>query len=83
MPKRKPNCVDKNIGRRIRQRRHDWNISPFALAAAIDISHEQVRKYELGINRVPASLLWDISIELDVPIQWFFEEAKNQNSFEV
>ena len=44
------------------------------LGAALDITFQQVQKYERGANRVSASRLWDISQILDVKISYFFDD---------
>ena len=55
-----PHVVDIAVGRNIRQRRHALKISQEALAEAIDVSFQQVQKYERGANRVSASCLYEI-----------------------
>ncbi|MEK9719378.1 MAG: helix-turn-helix transcriptional regulator, partial [Candidatus Puniceispirillum sp.] len=44
------------------------------LGANLDITFQQVQKYERGSNRISASRLWDISQILDVPISFFFND---------
>jgi transcriptional regulator with XRE-family HTH domain len=39
------------------------------------LTFQQVQKYEKGANRIGASRLFQISKILDVPVQFFFEEA--------
>lgn len=73
MPRRKPGDMDKRIGRRIRQRRKTLKMSMAALGALIGVEHQQIQKYEVAKNRVPASLLWEISERLDKPVAWFFK----------
>jgi transcriptional regulator with XRE-family HTH domain len=43
------------------------------MAEKIGVSFQQLQKYELGINRVSASRLWEIAQVLNVPIGFFFE----------
>jgi len=45
------------------------------LGESIGITFQQVQKYEKGVNRIGASRLFQISKILDVPVQFFFEEA--------
>lgn len=68
------NAVDIHVGRRIRLRRTLLGMSQDQLSAALNITFQQVQKYERGTNRVSASRLWDISQILDVDIDYFFEE---------
>ena len=44
------------------------------LGAELNITFQQVQKYERGANRVSASRLWDISQILDAPIGYFFDD---------
>ena len=68
------NAIDVHVGKRIRLRRTLLGLSQEQLGAALDITFQQVQKYERGANRVSASRLWDISQILDVKISYFFEE---------
>ena len=43
------------------------------LARRLDITFQQVQKYERGANRVGASRLWDISQILKTDISFFFD----------
>ena len=44
-----------------------------SLAHQLDLSHQQVQKYETGANRISAGRLYELAKTLDVPIQYFFE----------
>jgi transcriptional regulator with XRE-family HTH domain len=43
------------------------------LAKAVSVSFQQIQKYEKGVNRVSASMLFNIAKALDVPVSYFFE----------
>jgi len=45
------------------------------LADGLNLTFQQVQKYEKGANRVGASRLQQIASILNVPISYFFEEA--------
>ena len=45
------------------------------LGIALNLTFQQVQKYEKGINRIGASRLQLISQILDVPVAFFFEGA--------
>ena len=47
------------------------------LGESMGLTFQQVQKYEKGVNRIGASRLFQISKILDVPVQFFFEEAPN------
>lgn len=55
-----PHVVDVAVGANIRQRRRALKVSQEALAEAIDVTFQQVQKYERGANRVSASCLFEI-----------------------
>ncbi len=70
--------VDAHVGRRIRQRRREIGMSQEGLGNALGISFQQVQKYEIGINRVAASRLWDMAKALKVDVEYFFEGIQNR-----
>ena len=65
--------VDAHVGQRVRGRRKEMGLSQEKLAKSLGVSFQQVQKYEIGINRVSAGRLWDISDTLEVDIGYFFE----------
>lgn len=65
--------VDVYVGSRIKLRRTLLGISQERLGDALDLTFQQVQKYERGSNRVSASKLFTISEVLDVPISYFFD----------
>jgi transcriptional regulator with XRE-family HTH domain len=75
MAGKKPNPVDTHVGSRVRLRRMLLGMSQERLGEAMGLTFQQVQKYEKGVNRIGASRLFQISKILDVPIQFFFEEA--------
>ena len=69
-----PNPVDVYVGNRMRLRRQLLGYSQEKMAALLDITFQQIQKYELGRNRISASRLWDISRLLGVSADFFFED---------
>ncbi len=67
------NHLDAEIGRRLRQARLVENLTQDGLAQKLNISFQQVQKYENGTNRVSSSRLWAISRVLGLPITYFYE----------
>ena len=47
------------------------------LGDALDLTFQQVQKYEKGANRIGASRLQHISSILQVPVSFFFDGAPN------
>jgi transcriptional regulator with XRE-family HTH domain len=71
--KRRAVAWDVEIGRRIRARRIECGMSQTALAEKLEISFQQVQKYEKGMNRVGAGRLQRICEVLQVPITFFYD----------
>ena len=74
LPDGNPDPVDVHVGGRLRLRRTLIGMSKEQLAAALNITFQQVQKYERGANRVGSSRLFQLSRVLDVPVSYFFEE---------
>jgi len=70
--------IDTYVGNRIRELRIEKGMSQKELAQATGVTFQQIQKYETAVNRVSASRLWLICIELDVPITYFFLELHNE-----
>ena len=68
------NAIDVHVGKRVRLRRTLLGMSQEQLGASLNITFQQVQKYERGANRISASRLWDISQILDVQISYFFAD---------
>jgi transcriptional regulator with XRE-family HTH domain len=75
MAGKKPNPVDAHVGSRVRLRRMLLGMSQERLGESMGLTFQQVQKYEKGVNRIGASRLFQISKILDVPVQFFFEQA--------
>ena len=75
MAKKAPNPVDKHVGSRVRMRRMMIGMSQEKLGDALDLTFQQVQKYEKGTNRIGASRLQHIANILQVPVSFFFEGA--------
>lgn len=56
-PTSQPDPIDVEVGRRLRQRRRSSGVTQAGLAEALNLSFQQVQKYERGFNRVSASVL--------------------------
>ena len=68
------NAVDIHVGQRIRLRRNFLGMTQQDLARRLDVTFQQVQKYERGANRVSASRLWDISQIMKTEIGYFFDD---------
>ena len=78
MAKKLPNPIDRHVGSRVRMRRMMLGMSQEKLGDALDLTFQQVQKYEKGTNRIGASRLHHISDILQVPVAFFFEDVPGQ-----
>ena len=69
--------LEHHIGERIRQRRAELGLTQEQLASNLDVSYQQVQKYETGANRVSASRLHGLAHRMGVPVQYFFDGFDN------
>ena len=79
MAKKLPNPIDKHVGSRVRMRRMMLGMSQSTLADGLDLTFQQVQKYEKGTNRISASRLLHISQILQLPVTFFFEGTPGQS----
>lgn len=70
----RPTAVDRHVGGRVRQRRVMLGMTQVNLASQLGVTFQQLQKNERGTNRIASSRLFDLSVSLDVPIQFFFDE---------
>lgn len=66
--------IDKMVGERIHILRVANGLSRQQLAYKIDVTHQQLQKYEKGSNRVSAGRLAMIARALQESISYFFDE---------
>lgn len=71
--KKAPNPIDKHVGSRVRMQRILLGMSQEKLGEALDLTFQQVQKYEKGTNRIGASRLQQISKILNVSPGFFFD----------
>ena len=71
-----PHPVDVHVGGRVRLRRTLLGMSQEKLGEALELTFQQIQKYERGTNRISASRLYQLCHVLDVPIEYFFEELE-------
>lgn len=67
--------MDIHVGGRVRLRRMVIGMSQEKLGERMGLTFQQIQKYEKGTNRIGASRLFQLSQILDVPVQFFFEDA--------
>jgi transcriptional regulator with XRE-family HTH domain len=75
MPAKPLNPIDVYVGGRVRMRRIEVDMSQQTLGGHIDLTFQQIQKYEKGANRIGASRLQQIGKILEAPTAYFFEGA--------
>jgi transcriptional regulator with XRE-family HTH domain len=78
MPRDGMHPTDTHVGKRLRMRRLMLGLSQTKIADALGLTFQQVQKYEKGANRIGASRLRHLSQILQVPEEFFFEEAPHE-----
>jgi len=63
---------DAEIGQRVRTLRLQRGLSQTELGSLINVTFQQVQKYEKGTNRISAGRLQRIAEVLTVPVSFFF-----------
>ena len=66
--------IDKHVGARVRMRRLILGMGQGKLGDALDVTFQQVQKYERR-ERIGASRLQQLARSSDVPPAYFFEDA--------
>lgn len=81
MPKRReagsrsPNEIDVVVGNNVRRLRQAQQLTLQDMAASLGVSHQQLQKYETGMNRLSAGLMPGVAEILGVDIADLFECA--------
>lgn len=74
-PPRRPSSVDRAVGRNVRIWRMAKDLSQAQLAKRLDVTFQQVQKYETGSNRIPTGRLVQLAAILNIPISALFAGA--------
>lgn len=72
--KKQPNPIDKHVGSRVRTARLARGISQEKLGDGLNLTFQQVQKYEKGTNRIGSSRLVQIANVLRVHPTFFFAD---------
>ena len=62
--------LDEYIGQRLKARRTMMGISQTKLGESLGVTFQQIQKYEKGVNRISASMLYNISVILGVDFSY-------------
>lgn len=70
--------IDEHIGKQIRLKRKSKRISQASLGKIINVSFQQIQKYEKGLNKISAHNLYEVSKALETNINSFFEDINTK-----
>ena len=68
-------AFDQELGARVRAARIRLGMNQTALGAAIQVSFQQIQKYESGRDRISAATLLRIADVLKAPVAAFFDDG--------
>jgi transcriptional regulator with XRE-family HTH domain len=68
-----PELIDAHVGRRLKARRLELRLKQVDLARALEVSIQQVHKYETAKSGLSAGRLFHLSRTLDVAPAYFFD----------
>ena len=71
---------NKHLGNMLKMRRLALGLTQTKVAKAINVTFQQIQKYEKGINGVSSIRLLQLSNYLKVPISYFFESYAEYTS---
>lgn len=72
-------AIDQHVGHKIKWYRVQRGLSQYELAERLDISYQQLHKYENGSNSVSASRLSDICKILGITVDKIFDDIGTKN----
>lgn len=61
----------------MRWRRRELKLTQEKLGDLLDLTFQQVQKYEKGVNRISAGRLYEMATVLGVPISYFYDGAED------
>ena len=69
--------LNQHLGQKLRLRRTSLGLTQTQVAKAINVTFQQIQKYEKGTNGVSSARLLQLSSFLKVPIKYFFEDYQD------
>jgi len=80
MPRQTKTNLDDFIGMKLRQLRHKKHLSQNDLAEMLNVTHQQIQKYESGINRFSVSSLYAVANIFKVDMKYFLKGYKEEEA---
>lgn len=72
-----PSGIDRLVGQKLRWRRRELRLTQEKLGELLNLTFQQVQKYEKGVNRISAGRLYEVASALGVTIGYFYEGAED------
>ena len=72
----------RDLGRNVRTARSAAGKSQTEVAEFLEVSFQQVQKYEKGTNRIPLDRLFSLAAYLEVPLQQFIDPSESDSEFQ-
>lgn len=72
--------VDKLVSRRLKMRRMMLGLSQHDLGKAVDVSIQQIQKYEKATNRISSGKLFAFARFLKVPVTYFYNQTDDSSN---
>ena len=66
--------LNQHLGKKLRARRSSLGLTQTQVARAINVTFQQIQKYEKGTNGVSSIRLLQLANYLKVPVNYFFED---------
>lgn len=70
--------IDVYVGKRLKMRRIMLGLSQHDLGDAVNVSIQQIQKYEKAANRISSGRLFAFAKLLMVPLDYFFQDIETQ-----
>ena len=74
MKQKKSDPLDPFLGTRLKQLRIRRGLSMAQLGEIIEVTPQQISRYESGQHRITAPALFRLARALNMPISWFFDD---------
>lgn len=72
--------IERHIGQQLRRQRQALKLTQQQVAETLNLTSQQIHKYEKGVNRISASQLLSLSKVLLVPTNFFYEGLEEGGS---
>ena len=69
---------NKHLGNKLKLRRLALGLTQTKVAKAINVTFQQIQKYEKGTNGISSLKLWKFCELTETDLMWFFEPFKNR-----